>query len=155
MPDVPDVKNKNSNEGVFLYEETLHVIMKNTLPNEEKITLDGLRDKIILMVPDSCGLSVITRGLFGTTEKSFLEYGGKANSYHVLADWAYSGLGVALLPKSKIPEYIKDSVILSKNGNYVKVKYEARWSDSSSITQSFLDFSQQYLNNLSNGLAKN
>lgn len=155
VPDVPDVKSKNSNEGVFLYEETLHVIMKNTLSNEETATLGSLRDETILMVPDSCGLSVITRGLFRATEKGFNEYGGKANSYHALANWAYSGLGVALLPKSKIPEYIKDSVILSRNGNSVKIKYEARWSDNSSITQSFLNFSQKHLGNLSNGLAKN
>ena len=155
VPDVPDVKNKNNNEGVFLYEETLHVIMKSTLSNEENITLGNLRDETILMVPDSCGLSVITRGLFRTTGKGFNEYGGKANSYHVLANWAYSGLGVALLPKSKIPKHIKDSVILSRNGNSVKIKYEARWSDNSSIIKSFLNFSQNHLGNISNGSAKN
>ncbi|PWQ95678.1 LysR family transcriptional regulator [Leucothrix arctica] len=155
VPNVPGMKSKKVNEGVFLYEEALHVIMKNSLFNEEKITLSSLGDETILMVPDSCGLSVITRGMFKTTGKIFKEYGGKANSYHVLANWAYSGLGVALLPKSKIPDHIKDSVTLFKNGNVVKIKYEARWSDHSIITQEFLNFSQEHLVNISGGLVKN
>ncbi len=148
VPDVPLEAGKNSNQGIFLYEEPIHVIMKNPLPNVNSITLNGIQNETILMVPDSCGLSVITRGLLKTSGKSIKEYEGKAISYHILANWAYSGLGVALLPKTKIPRNIKDSVTLSRNGKVVQIKFEARWSDHSLKTKSFLCFLQTHIGEL-------
>lgn len=153
VPVVPREVSKNTHESIILYEEPLHVIMQDSKPTPPNITLYDIQEETILMVPDSCGLSIITRGLLESSSKSFKEYGGKAISYHVLANWAYSGLGVALLPKSKIPECVKNSANLSKGGNEVHIQFEAIWHNPSTVTQNFLSFLKMHIENITPGLA--
>jgi hypothetical protein len=78
------------------------------------------------MVPDSCGLSEITRSLLRTTRREVKEYEGKALSYQVLADWASHGLGSAILPRSKILPHVAKQQIFKSN-KPVKISFEARW----------------------------
>ena len=98
---VPIVKRTSSNNSIRLYDEDLFFI-DNVDSTHSKVPINHIRDKPFVMVPDSCGLSEITRSLLRTTRKEIKEYEGKALSYQVLADWASHGLGSAILPKSKI-----------------------------------------------------
>ncbi len=91
-----------------------------------KVSINDIRDKTCVMVPDSCGLSEITRSLLRTTRTEVKEYEGKALSYQVLADWASHGLGSAILPKSKILPHISKQQIFKSN-KPAKISFEARW----------------------------
>jgi hypothetical protein len=78
------------------------------------------------MVPDSCGLSDITRMLLRTTTNVAKEYEGKALSYQVLAEWANQGLASAILPRSKIlPHFTKQQIF--KSNKPAQISFEARW----------------------------
>ena len=103
---VPAIKKAADKNSASLYEEDLFLINDQPISNKAIIPVEAIRDQTFVMVPDSCGLSEITRSLLRTTRKEIKEYEGKALSYQVLADWASNGLGFALLPKSKILPHI-------------------------------------------------
>ena len=122
---VPIVKRASRKNSIRLYDEDLFLIDKenNTGTN---VPINDIRDKTFVMVPDSCGLSEITRSLLRTTGKKVKEYEGKAFSYQVLADWASHGLGSAILPRSKILPHIAKQQIFKSN-RPVKLAFEAKW----------------------------
>ncbi|MCZ6724161.1 MAG: LysR family transcriptional regulator, partial [Gammaproteobacteria bacterium] len=91
-----------------------------------KVPINDIRDKTFVMVPDSCGLSEITRSLLRITRNEIKEYEVKALSYQVLADWASHGLGSAILPRSKILPHIPKQQIFKAN-KPAKISFEARW----------------------------
>ncbi|NRA17091.1 MAG: hypothetical protein HRU04_16480 [Oceanospirillaceae bacterium] len=107
---VPVINKKSYKNSIRLYEEELFFIDNTDATLNQgasaKVQIKDIRDKTFVMVPDSCGLSAITRSLIRTTTSEVKEYEGKALSYQVLADWASNGLGFALLPKSKILPHI-------------------------------------------------
>ena len=108
-----------------LYDEDLFLI-DNLGSSTSKVQIKDMRDKTFVMVPDSCGLSEITRSLLRTTRKEIKEYEGQALSYQVLADWASHGLGSAILPKSKILSSISKQQIFSSS-KPVKISFRAKW----------------------------
>ena len=122
---VPIVKRTSSNNSIRLYDEDLFFI-DNVDSTHSKVPINHIRDKPFVMVPDSCGLSEITRSLLRTTRKEIKEYEGKALSYQVLADWASHGLGSAILPKSKILPHISKQQIFKSN-KPAKISFEAKW----------------------------
>ncbi len=122
---VPIVKRTSSKNSIRLYEEDLFFI-DNVDSTHSKVPIKDIRDKTFVMVPDSCGLSEITRSLLRTTRKEIKEYEGKALSYQVLADWASHGLGSAILPKSKILPHISKQQIFKSN-KPAKISFEAKW----------------------------
>ncbi|PCI78451.1 MAG: LysR family transcriptional regulator [SAR86 cluster bacterium] len=122
---VPVVKKSSSKNSIRLYDENLFLIDNADSP-PSKVPINDIRDKTFVMVPDSCGLSEITRSLLRTTRKEVHEYEGKALSYQVLADWASNGLGSAILPKSKILPHIPKQQIFKSN-KPVKISFEAKW----------------------------
>ena len=122
IPVVGKVSGKNS---IRLYEEDLFYI-DNGENIRSKVPIGDIRDKTFVMVPDSCGLSEITRSLLRTTRTEIHEYEGKALSYQVLADWASNGLGSAILPRSKIAPKIPMQQIYKSN-KPAKITFEARW----------------------------
>ena len=122
---VPVVKKTNYRNSMALYDEDLFLI-DNLGSSTSKVQIKDMRDKTFVMVPDSCGLSEITRSLLRTTRKEIKEYEGKALSYQVLADWASYGLGSAILPKSKILSSISKQQIFSSN-KPVKISFRAKW----------------------------
>jgi DNA-binding transcriptional LysR family regulator len=124
VPVIRKISDKNSTP---LYEEDLFLINNHANTDNSTIPVDDIRDETFVMVPDSCGLSEITRSLLRTTRKDIKEYEGKAMSYQVLADWASHGLGSAILPKSKILPHISKRQI-SKSGEPARISFEARWS---------------------------
>jgi len=121
----PIVKRTPSKNSIRLYEEDLFLI-DNVDSTHSKVSINDIRDKTFVMVPDSCGLSEITRSLLRTTRKEVKEYEGKALSYQVLADWASHGLGSAILPKGKILPHISKQQIFKSN-KPAKIAFEARW----------------------------
>ncbi len=114
----------------------------------------NIRDKTFVMVPDSCGLSEITRSLLRTTRKEIKEYEGKALSYQVLADWASHGLGSAILPKSKILPHISKQQVF-KSGKPAKIAFEARWSskDNKPLNKMIQHF-KKHIDEIVGGLAE-
>ncbi|NRB17027.1 MAG: LysR family transcriptional regulator [Rhodobacteraceae bacterium] len=129
---VPALKKTAGKNSASLYEDDLFLINDQPSSNQAIIAVEAIRDQIFVMVPDSCGLSEITRSLLRTTRKEIKEYQGKALSYQVLADWASNGLGSAVLPRSKIPAHISKQQIC-KSGEPARISFEARWSSADSV----------------------
>ena len=123
---VPIVNRASRKNAMRLYDEDLFFIDKVNSTGS-KVPINDIRDKTFVMVPDSCGLSEITRSLLRTTSKEIKEYEGKALSYQVLADWASHGLGSAILPGSKILPNISKQQIFKSN-KPAKIVFEAKWS---------------------------
>lgn len=122
---VPIIRRSTKKNAMRLYDEDLFFIDKAG-STRSTVLINEIRDKTFVMVPDSCGLSEITRSLLRTTRKEIKEYEGNALSYQVLADWASHGLGSAILPKSKIPPHISKRQIYRSN-KPVKIVFEAKW----------------------------
>ncbi len=122
---VPIIKRSSGKNSIRLYDEDLFFI-DNVDSTRYKVPINDIRDKTFVMVPDSCGLSEITRSLLRTTRKEIKEYEGKALSYQVLADWASHGLGSAILPRSKILPHISKQQIFKSN-KPAKISFEAKW----------------------------
>ena len=122
---VPIVDKATRKNSMRLYDEDLFLV-DNTGSANSKVSVNDIRGRTFVMVPDSCGLSEITRSLLRTTRKEAREYEGKALSYQVLADWASHGLGSAILPKSKIAPNIAKQRIMRSN-KPVRISFEARW----------------------------
>ena len=123
---VPVIKRASGKNSIRLYDEDLFYIDKVDRARS-KVPVNDIRDKTFVMVPDTCGLSEITRSLLRTTRKEIKEYEGKALSYQVLADWASHGLGSAILPRSKILPHISKQQIFKSN-RPAKIVFEAKWS---------------------------
>lgn len=140
IPRVPDIFLENEYDNLFLYKESLHIIKKDLDPFYIEINLKDIEEETFLMVPHSCGLSVITRNLLEITGKSIKEYEGLALSYQILAEWASCGLGVAILPKSKIPTSIKHSALLLHSDNSIDLSFDVKWKKSNEKTRPLIEF---------------
>lgn len=123
---VPVISKKSYKNSMLVYEEDLFFVDNKSSMNS-KVQIKDIRDNTFVMVPDSCGLSEITRSLLRTTRGEVKEYEGKALSYQVLADWASSGLGSAILPKSKILPHISKRQVFRSN-KPAKISFQAKWS---------------------------
>ena len=150
---VPIVKRTSSKNTIRLYDEDLFFI-DNVDSTHSKVPINDIRDKTFVMVPDSCGLSEITRSLLRTTRKEIKEYEGKALSYQVLADWASHGLGSAILPKSKIlPHISKQQIIKSKKP--AKIAFEARWlSNENKPLKNVIQHFKKHIDEIIRGIAE-
>ena len=150
---VPIVKRTSSKNSIRLYDEDLFLI-DNVDSTHSKVSINDIRDKTFVMVPDSCGLSEITRSLLRTTRKEVKEYEGKALSYQVLADWASHGLGSAILPKSKILPHISKRQIFKSN-KPAKISFEARWLSGDNRPLSHLiRYFKKNIDEIARGIAK-
>ena len=128
----PILNRASRKNAIRLYDEDLFLIDSDN-GTGSSVRIDQIRDKTYVMVPDSCGLSEITRSLLRTTRKEVKEYEGKALSYQVLADWASHGLGSAILPKSKILPHVAKQQIFKSN-KPAKISFEAKWSSNGKKT---------------------
>jgi DNA-binding transcriptional LysR family regulator len=150
---VPVVKKTSGYNSIRLYDEDLFFI-DNMDNNRSKVLINNIRDKTFVMVPDSCGLSEITRSLLRTTRKEVKEYEGKALSYQVLADWASLGLGSAILPGSKILPHIPKQQIFKSN-KPAKISFEARWlSKDNKPLKKMIQHFKQNIDEIIRGIAK-
>jgi DNA-binding transcriptional LysR family regulator len=134
-------------------EEDLFLI-DNSDSASSRVSIDSIRDKTLVMVPDSCGLSDITRSLLRTTRKEVKEYEGKALSYQVLADWASHGLGSAILPRSKIMSHISKQQIF-ESSKPAKISFEARWlSRENRPLCSLIQYFRKNIDEIARGIAE-
>ena len=150
---VPIVKRTSNKNSIRLYDEDLFLI-DNGASTHSQVSINDMRDKTFVMVPDSCGLSEITRSLLRTTRKEVKEYEGKALSYQVLADWASHGLGSAILPKSKILPHISKQQIFKSN-KPAKISFEARWlSGENRPLSNLIQYFKKNIDEIARGIAK-
>lgn len=110
------------------------------------ISLADLVDEPLLLVPDSCGLTRFTTQLFADNGLTPRRYPGEASSYRVLEEWALMGLGVAVLPRSKISHVPQDCLTTGtetrchpvlEEGSGVDIFYEAVWDPTSALAADF------------------
>ena len=149
---VPIVKRASRKNAIRLYDEDLFFIDKAD-GARSKVPINDIRDKTFVMVPDSCGLSEITRSLLRTTRKEIKEYEGKALSYQVLADWASHGLGSAILPRSKILPNISKQQIFKSN-KPAKIVFQAKWlSMDSKPLKKMIQHFKKYTDEIVSGMA--
>lgn len=103
----------------------------------DPVTFDVLAGKQILMVGDNCGLSVAVRTLIRDHQLTLAEYEGKAISYGVLEKWALLGIGIALLPASKVTDLSRACRLNDANGSAVSIGFHACWKPSQELRPSF------------------
>jgi len=96
-------------------------------PPSGPVTLDSLGNAPLILVPDQCGLTAFTVGLFADSDIPLHRYPGEAASYQVLAEWSQLGLGAALLPASKLTDPGHRARELQHNDQAVLISYEAAW----------------------------
>lgn len=115
-----------------LYSERLFFIPKSGTAlagsKAQSISTKAIAAEVFVMVPDSCGLTRVTRDLFKRHKITPPEYSGAALSYGVLQDWAALGIGAAILPESKISPNVTNSLLLADaQGHPVMISYQVSW----------------------------
>lgn len=142
-------------KSLILYQEPLVLVTKDVvLLSKKTISTNDCKSQKFVMVPDSCGLSLVTREIFQKAKFRLEEYEGKALSYSALADWASNGLGSALLPKSKVPKEMKSIVFVNSSGVAVHIQYRAIWNSSIAANlKPFIPYLKDTAERLSKGLA--
>jgi DNA-binding transcriptional LysR family regulator len=106
-------------------------------PTAEAATLNILAGQQVLMVGDNCGLSDAVRALFRDTQISLSEYEGKALGYGVLEKWAQLGIGIAILPASKVADLSRARRLIDSSGATVSINFCACWKSSQELRRSF------------------
>lgn len=87
----------------------------------------------LILVPDSCGLTTFTTQLFDARGLPVRTYPGEASSYQVLEQWASLGLGVALVPRSKLSSADAVHHRLTDDGLDVEIFYAGIWHPGSAL----------------------
>jgi len=149
----PKIGAKKDKKTIQLYEENLYLVGQLGT-KASQVPIGDIRDKTFVMVPDSCGLSEITRSILRSTSKDFKEYEGKAMTYQVLADWASNGLGFALLPESKISLGIQKTMI-TKQSRPIKIVFEAKWKTNQKKTKLLVKYLYDNSKKIYSGLERN
>tara|TARA_R110002111_G_scaffold21210_6_gene49673 strand:+ start:1719 stop:2603 length:885 start_codon:yes stop_codon:yes gene_type:complete len=148
---VPKVHRTKQRQRLTLYKEALYLVEQHA-DQDENIDINAIREKTFVMVPDSCGLSEITRSLIQTSRHSIKEYQGKAMSYQVLVDWASHGFGAAILPKSKIPSD-KPKQRLVKGKQAMTISFEAQWlSKDNAPISNLIEYFDRNIGNINDGI---
>ena len=101
------------------------------------VRIDELEDKQMLMVGDECGLSMAIRRMFMENQLHLTEYEGRALSYQVLEKWTQLGIGVALLPSSKIENIEFARRLNDRSGDLISLGFQACWKPSQQDRQCF------------------
>ncbi len=128
----PEPWNYNHLTTQRIYSEPLLFLAKDPVADQtsEPMTLEALSGKDVLLVGDDCGLAQTVRKLFKDNEISLTEYEGKALSYSVLEKWVQLGIGVALLPASKIADVSRARRICDAKGATVSISFHVCWKPS-------------------------
>lgn len=103
----------------------------------DAVTLDVLAGKLVLMVGDNCGLSTAVRALTREHQVPLTEYEGKALGYGVLEKWAMLGIGIALLPASKVADIARGRRLNDRSGAAVSIGFHACWKPSQEQRSNF------------------
>ncbi|MVO17449.1 LysR family transcriptional regulator [Parasedimentitalea huanghaiensis] len=118
-------------------EPLLYVSATQSERTDEPATLETLSGKQILLVGEDCGLSVAIRTLFHVNQIPLVEYEGKALGYSILEKWAQLGIGIALLPASKVANVSCARRLINRDGAAVSIGFNACWKPSQELRHSF------------------
>jgi DNA-binding transcriptional LysR family regulator len=118
-------------------EPLLYVSDSPDEPSVGPATVDVLAGKQVLMVGDDCGLSVAVRTLIRDHQVALTEYAGKALGYGVLEKWARLGIGIALLPASKVADLSRARRLNDRSGSPILIAFRACWKPSQEARPSF------------------
>lgn len=100
--------------------------------------LEELDDRPLILVPDSCGLSMFTRSLFADNGLRLTQYPGEASSYRVLEEWSRLGLGAAVIPQSRLSSPDAPHRPLREADSGVEIFYEMVWNPRHPLSEKFL-----------------
>ncbi|WP_217631229.1 LysR substrate-binding domain-containing protein [Modestobacter sp. DSM 44400] len=78
------------------------VVVESRTTETEPLQLEGMHDKELILMSDTCGLTTFDQDLMLTHDLKVRPYPGEVSSYRVLEEWADLGLGSALVPLSKL-----------------------------------------------------
>jgi len=96
--------------------------------------LAELADLQLILLPDTCGLTTVTRDLLSSRELPMHSYPGEATSYRVLEEWSLLGIGSAMLPQSRLTTSDQHRrEVLDEEGLPVEIFYEAVWDPTSAL----------------------
>ncbi|MFT3661637.1 MAG: LysR family transcriptional regulator [Gordonia sp. (in: high G+C Gram-positive bacteria)] len=107
------------------------VVIDSRSMTTEPVDLDDVAISKLILVPDSCGLTTFTIGLFTGRNTEVDTYPGEPASYRMLEQWATLGLGTAILPSSKLSTPDITHRPLFDDGLEVEIFYEAIWHENS------------------------
>lgn len=113
------------------------VVVEQSPASTDPVELSDLADRRLILVPDSCGLTAFTRDLFAEQGLPLTEYPGEAASYRVLEEWADLGLGVAVLPRSKLRGPESPHRPLREGRSETEIFYEMVWAPASPMLEDF------------------
>ena len=108
------------------YEEPLWCLFGRKNTASSGVRLADLDNRTFILTPGNCGLAGVTRELFRHHRLNLVEYSGAALSYPVMQDWAWLGLGCAILPESKLDPRYREFAgpLLGPDGAPLMIAYE-------------------------------
>ncbi|MCL2552296.1 MAG: LysR family transcriptional regulator [Actinomycetia bacterium] len=109
------------------------VVLGPAPAGQAPVELEEAGKEQFILVPDACGLTTFTTGLFASRELPLRTYPGEAASYRVLEDWSQLGLGSAMMPRSRLTSPDVPHRPLVDGGREVQISFEAVWSAESAL----------------------
>jgi LysR family hydrogen peroxide-inducible transcriptional activator len=133
--------------SVRFYEEPLAFVPKGPTLSIAPVTLKDIAGDMFVLVPDSCGLTRLTRALFRQHRLRLKEYAGAAMSYRVLEEWAHLGIGAAILPRSKITSGTGVDILKCKGRHdRAVIGYQACWRGETDVALEVTDLGIYLIN---------
>ncbi|MEH6630884.1 MAG: LysR family transcriptional regulator [Halopseudomonas aestusnigri] len=140
----------SDDQSISIYSEPLLLLTsKINKEGELPAKLDELTEKQFLLVQDVCGLSGAVRMLFRDHKLDLEEYQGRALSYHILEKWAQLGIGITLLPASKVTDFSYARRLDDVHGKPVTISFQASWNKAQEDRSSFKAIFQSLSNTAS------
>lgn len=122
--------------------EPVVLVGANSTGGEPSLQVQNVDSSPLILVPDTCGLTTFTRDLFESRNVPINAYPGEAASYRVLEQWADLGLGVAILPASKVTNPEAKCHPLREDDHVLEIFYEAVWDPSSALYDTLSDLAE-------------
>lgn len=97
------------------------------------IELNELVGKRLVAMSRTCAVTSYFCNLMASRDLPLETYPGEASNYHSLEEWVGLGLGVAVLPRSRLSEATPYRPILD-GGTEVEISYEMIWNPSSPLS---------------------
>ena len=114
-----------------LYRDALRLIPAGGLAQYHgpaEVPLRQLAHSTVLLTAGHCGLAPATRELFRSSRTALRAYAGQALSYQSLQEWAELGVGVALLPQSRLAGDAKLFPLITIGALPIQLMFEAVWN---------------------------
>jgi LysR family transcriptional regulator, hydrogen peroxide-inducible genes activator len=159
----PMAKAEDTSSRVAFFEEELRFITQSDKRHQKQfLSLKEVAAYSLLLVPDACGLTQLTRTMFRNHKLKIDEYAGQAMSYNILLDWALLGIGATILPLSKLPKPMGAQIQLGKTKpSIAKIGYQVKWQHKAKLAPQVIALTDylktaapQFANGLHNSVRK-